>query len=59
MSRSLLVQVWEFPALGREGAARLLSLTLLSSNAPIAATVSDARPVYIPISLKNLFTTYV
>ena len=48
-SRSLLVWVWDFPALGGEGAARLLSLTWLSSNVvPAAVLVCGARPGDLP-----------
>ena len=47
--RSFLAWVCDFPALGGEGAARLLSLTWLSSDVvPVAAAVSGTMPRDFP-----------
>ena len=42
------------PTLGGEGAAQWLSLTRLSSSAPMAATVSGAWPMGLLVGLQNL-----
>ena len=50
VSRSLLAQVCDFPALGGEEALRL---TQLSSDAPTATVVSGTRPGDLPVGLQK------
>ena len=57
MSRSLLAQAWDFPTLGGEGAARLLSLSQLSSSVPQAARSPAPSPGTFPMAYKTFLLT--